>query len=128
MIRVGLVEDQTIVREGLCSLLALVDDIEVVAQAVDGEEAVELVRNDPPDVLLLDLRMPRLDGLGVLKRLGEDRRLPPTIILTTFDDAALALDAVRAGARGYMLKDVSLEQLTGAVRTVAAGGTMLTQH
>ena len=125
MIRVGLVEDQTIVRQGLCSLLALVDDIEVVAQATDGEEAVEVVRNDPPDVLLLDLRMPRLDGLGVLKRLSQDRQLPPTIILTTFDDDALALDGIRAGARGYMLKDVSLEQLAGAIRTVAAGGTMI---
>ena len=125
MIRVCLVEDQTIVRQGLRTLLDLVDDIEVVAEAVDGEDAVRRIPDATPDVVLLDMRMPRLDGLGVLTQLGAQRRLPPTIILTTFDDESTVLDGIRAGAKGFLLKDVTLDQLTGAIRTVAEGGTMI---
>ncbi len=125
MIRVCLVEDQTIVRQGLRTLLDLVDDIEVVAEAVDGEDAVRRIPDATPDVVLLDMRMPKLDGLGVLAQLGAQHRLPPTIILTTFDDDSTVLDGIRAGAKGFLLKDVSLDQLTGAIRTVAAGGTMI---
>lgn len=125
MIRVFLVEDQAIVREGLKSLLDLVDDIEVVGEATDGEEAVERIPAVAPDVVLLDLRMPKLDGLGVLERLSGAGRLPPTLILTTFDDDASLLEAIRTGARGFLLKDVSLEQLATAIRTLAGGGTMI---
>lgn len=125
MIRVCLVEDQTIVRQGLRSLLALNPDIEVVAEAADGEEAITAIRNTNPDVVLLDLRMPRLDGLGVLQRLRENGNLPPTLILTTFDDDAMLFETIRAGAKGWLLKDVSLERLTDAIRTVAAGGTCI---
>jgi DNA-binding NarL/FixJ family response regulator len=125
MIRVCLVEDQTIVRQGLRSLLALNPDIEVVAEAADGEEALEVIAREKPDVVLLDLRMPRLDGVGVLQQLRERGDARPTLILTTFDDDAMLFDAVRAGAKGWLLKDVSLERLTGAIRTLAAGGTCI---
>ncbi len=125
MIRVFLVEDQAIVREGLRSLLDLVDDIEVAGEATDGEEALERIPAAAPDVVLLDLRMPKLDGLGVLERLSAAGRLPPTLILTTFDDDASLLEAIRTGARGFLLKDVALEQLATAIRTLAAGGTMI---
>ncbi len=125
MIRVFLVEDQAIVRQGLRSLLDLVDDIEVVGEAADGEEAVGEIPAAAPDVVLLDLRMPKLDGLGVLERLGDEGRLPPTLILTTFDDDSSLLEGIRAGAKGFLLKDVSLDQLAGAIRALAAGGTMI---
>jgi len=120
MIRVCLVEDQNLVREGLRALLALNKDIEVVGEAADGEEGLEVIAREKPDVVLLDLRMPRLDGLGVLKQIRT-----PALILTTFDDDAMLFEAVRAGAKGWLLKDVSLERLTDAIRTVAAGGTCI---
>ncbi len=123
MIRVCLVEDQTLVREGLRTLLDLVDDFEVVAEAIDGEEAVRLIPAHRPDVVLLDMRLPKLSGLDVLRTLGGRGELPPTIILTTFDDDYPLLEGVRAGAKGYLLKDVSLDELTGAIREVASGGT-----
>lgn len=120
MIRVCLVEDQTIVREGLRALLALNPDIAVVAEAGDGEEALIVIEREKPDVVLLDLRMPKLDGLGVLRAIKT-----PALILTTFDDDTMLFEAVRAGAKGWLLKDVSLERLTSAIRTVAAGGTCI---
>ena len=122
MIRVVIVEDQTIVRQGLRSLLGLSGDIEIAGEASDGEEALGVIAAAKPDVVLLDLRMPKLDGVGVLKQL---RGNPPALILTTFDDDANLFDAVRAGAKGWLLKDVSLERLTGAIRTLAAGGTCI---
>jgi DNA-binding NarL/FixJ family response regulator len=125
VIRVCLVEDQTIVRQGLRSLLALNPDIEIVAEASDGEEAVEAIELEKPDVVLLDLRMPKLDGLGVLQRLRERGTSRPTLILTTFDDDTMLFEAVRAGAKGWLLKDVSLERLTDALRVVANGGTCI---
>jgi len=121
-IRVVIVEDQTIVRQGLRSLLGLSGDIEIAGEAADGEEAIGVIEETKPDVVLLDLRMPKLDGVGVLKRL---RGHPPTLILTTFDDDTNLFDAVRAGAKGWLLKDVSLERLTGAIRTLAEGGTCI---
>ncbi len=123
MIRVCLVEDQTIVREGLRTLLQLVDDIEVVAEAADGEEALRVIPEHNPDVVLLDMRLPKRNGLEVLQSLNERAELPPTIILTTFDEDSFVLEGLRAGARGYLLKDVSLDQLTSAIRVVASGGT-----
>ena len=125
MIRVCLVEDQTIVRQGLRSLLALQNDITVAAEASDGVEAIEVIEREKPDVVLLDLRMPKLDGVGVLRQLRERGSLPPTLVLTTFDDDAMLFEAVRAGAKGWMLKDVSLERLTSAIRTLAEGGTCI---
>jgi DNA-binding NarL/FixJ family response regulator len=125
VIRVCLVEDQTIVRQGLRSLLALNPDIEIAGEAADGDEALELIERQRPDVVLLDLRMPKRDGVGVLKALRDRAILPPTLILTTFDDDEKLFEAVRAGAKGWLLKDVSLERLTEAIRTVAAGGTCI---
>ena len=125
MIRVCLVEDQTIVREGLLSLLRMVNDFEVVAQAADGEEAVREICRHSPDVVLLDIKLPKLDGFQVLERIRARRKLPPTIILTTFDDDQLVLEAVRVGVKGFLLKDVSLEQLTSAIRRVHEGGTLI---
>jgi len=125
MIRVCLVEDQTIVRQGLRTLLGLNSDFEVVAEASDGEEAIEAIEREKPDVVLLDLRMPKLDGLGVLQRLRERGASRPTLILTTFDDDTMLFEAVRAGAKGWLLKYVSLERLTDAIRTIASGGTCI---
>ncbi len=125
MIRVCLVEDQTIVREGLRALLKLNPDIAVVAEASDGEEAIGVIEREKPDVVLLDLRMPILDGVGLLRALRERGTQPPSLILTTFDDDSKLFEAVRAGAKGWLLKDVSLERLTSAIRTLAAGGTCI---
>jgi DNA-binding NarL/FixJ family response regulator len=125
VIRVCLVDDQTLVRQGIRSLLELVNDIEVIAEARDGIEALQIVRDKRPDVVLLDVRMPRLGGIEVLKSLRNSNELPPTIILTTFDDHAVVLEGIRAGAKGYLLKDVSLEQLVGAIRSLASGGTLI---
>lgn len=125
MIRIVLADDQTLVREGLRSLLSLVADFSVVSEASTGEEAILAVLEHAPDVLLLDMRMPKGDGLSVIRALREKDRLPPTLILTTFDDDATALEVVRAGARGFLLKDVRLEKLVSAVRTLAEGGTLV---
>ena len=125
MIRVVLVDDQNLIRQGIRSLLELSGDVTVVGEAADGEEGIAVIRRERPDVVLLDLRMPKTDGVEVLRTLQADSALPPTIILTTFDDDVALLEAVRAGARGYLLKDVSLEHLTTAIRDVAAGGTSI---
>lgn len=125
MISVLLVDDQTLVRQGIRSLLELSDAVQVVAEAVDGEQAITLIPEVGPDVVLLDMRMPGKSGLDVLRILSERKQLPPTIILTTFDDDELVLAGLQAGARGYLLKDVTLEQLVEAVKTVAEGGSLV---
>ena len=125
MIRIVLVDDQTLVRQGIRSLLELSEDIETVAEASDGEEGLVVIRRERPDVVLLDVRMPKKGGLDVLRELQADGNAPPAILLTTFDDDEVLLEGMKAGARGYLLKDVSLEQLTGAIRTVAGGGTVI---
>ena len=125
MIKVMLVDDQNLVRKGVRSLLELSDEIEVIAEAVDGAEAIRTIPENQPDVVLLDMRMPGLSGLDVLKELSRADKLPPTIILTTFDDHELVLAGIKAGARGYLLKDVSLAELVNAVKTVAEGGSIV---
>ncbi|MBW8367566.1 MAG: response regulator transcription factor [Arenimonas sp.] len=125
MIRVCLVDDQTLVRQGVKSLLELADGIEVVAEASDGRQAIELIPQIKPDVVLMDMRMPVMSGLEALQALSAKAQLPPTIILTTFDDDQLVLAGIRAGARGYLLKDVSLDQLVNAIQTVAGGGSLV---
>jgi DNA-binding NarL/FixJ family response regulator len=124
-IRALLVDDETLVRQGIRKLLELDPRIEVAAEAADGEEALRLVDAERPDVVLLDVRMPKLDGLGVLRALRDRPGAPPCLVLTTFDDRALALEAIREGARGYLRKDVTLAELVTAVETLAAGGTHL---
>ncbi|MFB3076536.1 MAG: response regulator [Lysobacterales bacterium] len=125
MIKVMLVDDQNLVRKGVRSLLELSEEIEVIAEAVDGSEAIRTIPENQPDVVLLDMRMPGLSGLDVLKELSKADNLPPTIILTTFDDHELVLAGIKAGAKGYLLKDVSLAELVNAVKTVAKGGTVV---
>ena len=125
MIRVALVDDQTLVRQGVRNLLELDPEIEVVAEAEDGDAALETIDPDRVDVVLLDLRMPGKSGIDVLRELRAEERLPPTILLTTFDDDSAALEGIQAGAKGFLLKDVTLEELTGAIRAVARGETHL---
>ncbi|HEY3093629.1 MAG TPA: response regulator transcription factor [Vicinamibacterales bacterium] len=125
MIRVVLVDDQTLVRRGLRALLELAGDITIAGEAEDGVQGAAIIRRERPDVVLLDVRMPKAGGLELLRDLRESGELPPTILLTTFDDDDALLEGVKAGARGYLLKDVSLEQLTGAIRAVAAGETLI---
>lgn len=122
MIRVALVDDQMLVRSGIRGLLDLTPDIGVVAEAADGVQAAAVLAKTAADVLLLDVRMPHCGGIELLRR--EQGRLPPTILLTTFDDDDALFDGMRAGARGFLLKDISLERLAEGIRSVAAGGTL----
>jgi len=124
VIRVFIADDQLLVRQGIRTLLELDGGIAVVGEAADGGEAVAGVPATPVDVLLLDVRMPQKSGIDVLRELADAGTLPPTIILTTFDDSDAVLDGIRAGARGFMLKDVSYDQLIAAIRAVAGGATV----
>src|SRR5262249_43471559 len=125
MIRVFLAEDQALVRQGLEILLNLLPDLRVIGHAMDGDGALSGLRECDPDVVLLDVRMPKKNGIDVLRELGKSPHAPPVILLTTFDDDSALLDGIRLGARGYLLKDVSLQKLTDAIREVAAGGTLI---
>jgi DNA-binding NarL/FixJ family response regulator len=124
VIRVFIADDQLLVRQGIRTLLEMDDGISVVGEAADGIEATARVPSTPVDVLLLDIRMPHKNGLDVLRELAAASSLPPTLILTTFDDSDVVLDGIRAGARGFMLKDVSYDQLIAAIRAVAGGATV----
>lgn len=124
MIRVFIADDQLLIRQGLRALLVLDPDIAVVGEASDGDETLQQLATTEVDVLLLDIRMPKKNGLDVLRELSARHALPPTLILTTFDDADVVLEGVRAGASGFLLKDVSYEQLISAIRAVAAGETV----
>jgi DNA-binding NarL/FixJ family response regulator len=121
VIRVLLADDQRVVREGLGTLLGLLDGIELVGTAADGEEAIALARAHDPDVVLMDLRMPRCDGIEAIRRLTALGERPRTIALTTYADDASVLGALRAGARGYLTKDAGAEQIRAAVEAVARG-------
>ncbi len=123
MIRVWLVDDQMLVRSGIRGLLDMTPDIRVVAEAADGAQAVAMIGSVAADVLLLDVRMPVCSGVELLRR--QARALPPAILLTTFDDDDALFEGMRAGARGFLLKDVSLEQLVNAIKTVAEGGSLV---
>jgi DNA-binding NarL/FixJ family response regulator len=125
VIRVLLADDQRVVREGLGTLLGLLDGIELVGTAADGEEAVALAARHDPDVVLMDLRMPRVDGIEAIRRLAERGERPRTIALTTYADDASVLGALRAGARGYLTKDAGAEQIRSAVEAVARGEAAL---
>ena len=120
-IRVLLVDDQALFREGLRTLLSIYPDLDIVGEAANGEEALQQVQSLHPDVVLMDLRMPVLDGVTATRRLKELRPSSRVIILTTFDDDEYVFDGLRAGAVGYLLKDVSSEILVEAIRTTARG-------
>jgi DNA-binding NarL/FixJ family response regulator len=125
VIRVLLADDQRVVREGLGTLLALLEGIELVGTAADGEEAVTLAAEHDPDVVLMDLRMPRVDGVEAIRRLAARGERPRAIALTTYADDASVLSALRAGARGYLTKDAGAEQILAAVQAVARGEAAL---
>lgn len=125
MIRVLVADDHPVVREGLCTMLELEEDIEVVGRAGDGLEAVALARSEHPDITLMDVQMPTLDGIEALRRIRADDPEARVIVLTTYQNEDYIFPSLRAGARGYLLKDASREELTGAIRAVAAGESLL---
>lgn len=124
MISVLLVDDQTLVRSGIRGLLELSVDIRVVAEAVDAASAMQALQQRAYDIMLLDNRMPGETGVELLERMRTQCIAVPTIMLTTFDDDESLLRSLRAGAKGYLLKDISFERLCEAIRQVATGGTM----
>jgi DNA-binding NarL/FixJ family response regulator len=120
-IRVLIADDQRVVREGLSMLLGLLDGIEVVGAAADGDEAVRLAVARAADVVLMDLRMPRMDGIEATRHLGEARPQARVIALTTYADEPTVLGALRAGARGYLTKDAGADEIERAIAAVARG-------
>ena len=116
-----LADDQRVVREGLATLLGLLPDIEVLGTASDGEEAVELVDRLEPDVVLMDLRMPRCDGVEATRRLREQGSPTQVVVLTTYVDDRSVVEALRAGARGFLTKDASAEEIERAIAAVVRG-------
>jgi DNA-binding NarL/FixJ family response regulator len=125
VIRVLLADDQRVVREGLGTLLGLLDGVELVGTAADGEEALALAAEHDPDIVLMDLRMPRLDGIEAIRRLAARGERPAAIALTTYADDASVLGALRAGARGYLTKDAGAEEIRAAMAAVVRGDVAL---
>jgi len=124
-ITVVLVDDDALVRTGLAMILGGETDVEIVGEATDGLEAVQLVRQTRPDVVLMDIRMPRMDGLEATTQILRDTGPPRVIVLTTFDTDELVISALRIGASGFLLKSTRPERLVEAIRAVAAGEPML---
>jgi DNA-binding NarL/FixJ family response regulator len=125
MIRVLLADDEAMVREGFRLILESHPDIEVVAEAADGAEALELARELEPSVVLMDIRMPTLDGLEATRRLLASQTGARVLVLTTFDNDAIVYEALKSGASGFLLKSAPRDQLVGAVRIVAGGEELL---
>lgn len=124
MINVALVDDQQLVRQGIAGLLSLSEDLTIVWQAQDGEDAQHQLgeHKAQPDVMLLDIRMPKMNGIELVKTLRAQGSTLPILMLTTFDDSELFMQSLQAGANGFLLKDVSLDKLVNAVKTLADGG------
>lgn len=125
IIRLLLVDDQRLMRDGLRTLLELEDDFDVVAEAENGQDALAQYEKHAPDVVLMDIRMPVMNGVEAIEHLRQKWPEAKVIILTTFDDDAYVFDGLRAGALGYLLKDVSGDELAEAIRTVAKGGALI---
>lgn len=124
-IRIVLVDDQSIIRDGLKMILELEPDLKVVGMATNGVEAIELAQTLHPDVMLMDIRMPVMDGVAATVQICEHHKDVKIIILTTFSDDAYIFDALVAGAKGYLLKDVQSDELANAIRTVVKGGVLI---
>ena len=125
MIKVLIADDQQLIRESLKIVLNSVEDIEVTATAGDGEEAIKVVKDKKPDLVLMDVRMPKMDGVQCTKKIKEEFPDVKVIILTTFDDDEYVYDALKFGASGYLLKGISTDELANAIRTVYQGQAML---
>ncbi len=125
MIRVMIVDDQALVRAGFAMLVRSQPDLTVVAECADGQQCLDTLRTVPADVVLMDVRMPRVDGVEATRRLLEQDRAPRVIVLTTFDLDEYAFTALRAGASGFLLKDAPPEDLLAAIRTVHAGDAVI---
>jgi len=124
-IRIVVVDDQTLVREGLVTLLQLSPEIEVVGSAANGEEAVTVARRESPDIVLMDLRMPRVDGVEATRRIVAELPATRVIVLTTYADDESVFSALQAGARGYLTKDSDASEIVHAIQTVHAGEALL---
>lgn len=124
-VRIALVDDQALVLRGLSALLAEFADLEIALESLDAQLLADALRRRPVDVIVSDIRMPGLDGIGLIRLLRERGDATPVILLTTFDDNELLLRAVEAGAQGFLLKDASPEDLHAAIRRVAEGETLL---
>ena len=120
-IRILLVDDQELIREGLTIILGALSDIEVVGQAADGQQAIELADRLQPDVILMDVRMPHVDGIEATRRIKDTHPTTQILILTTYNEDELVFEGIRAGASGYLLKDITRNQLAEAIRGVAQG-------
>ncbi|HAW09570.1 MAG: response regulator transcription factor [Candidatus Dormibacteria bacterium] len=125
MIRVLVADDHPVVLHGLCTMLEVEDDIRVVARATDGLEAVARARETHPDIILMDVQMPNVDGIEAIRRIRADDPEAKVIVLTTYRNEDYIFPSLQAGARGYLLKDASLEELASAIRAVAAGESLL---
>jgi len=125
MIRVLVADDHPVVQQGLCTMLELEDDIEVIGRADDGHDAIEQARTQRPDVILLDVQMPNMDGIEALRRIRAENPEARVIVLTTYRNEDYIFPSLQAGARGYLLKDATREELAGAIRSVAAGASLL---
>jgi DNA-binding NarL/FixJ family response regulator len=120
-----LVDDHELVRQGIAAMLNSASDLQVVGEARSGREALEVARRELPDVVLMDVKMPDMDGLEATKKIKEERARTAVIMLTMHDNPSYLRDAVRAGAAGYLLKDVSKDELVDAIRQVATGGAFI---
>ncbi|WP_049631181.1 response regulator [Cellvibrio sp. pealriver] len=127
MLNVGLVDDQQLVRQGISGLLAISGNAQVSWEARNGEEALAFITQQPVDVLLADIRMPVMDGISLVKHLRARSNNTPILMLTTFDDADLFAQSIKAGANGFLLKDVSLEKLVSSLQLVSDGSTFLAE-
>lgn len=125
MIRVLVADDHPVVQHGLCQMLELEEDIEVVGRAGDGAEAVAQAREQRPDVILMDVQMPNVDGIEALRQIRQTQPDARVIVLTTYRSEDYVFPSLQAGASGYLLKDTTREELAGAIRTVASGESLL---
>jgi DNA-binding NarL/FixJ family response regulator len=121
MIRILIVDDQTLIRHGISNLLSMSDKVEVVGDSGDGEGALYLVNQVSPDVILMDVRMPGMSGLDVLRKLNAQGSQIPVLMLTTFEDRESLQQAIKLGAKGYLLKDVSLDNLISSIELIVGG-------